>query len=338
VTVTGVTVTGGGSGNYTVTQPVGLTANLTARELTITADNQSKTYGQTLTFGSDSTQFTSSGLQNGETIDAVTLACNGGDAAAAVAGSPYPITPGAATGGTFTAGNYTIDYVPGTLTVNPAEQTITFGPLADQTFGDAPFSLTAKADSGLTVSYASSDPTVASVLGNTVTILKAGSTTLTASQAGDANHHPALPVAQALTIKPMILAPFAAWAADPAQGLTAGVNDGPLDDPDHDGIANLLEFALGGAPMVSSQAILPVLTKSTVGVWTFEYDRNDLSLPPDTTQIVEYGSDLTGWTAVTIPTSTATPVTITPGSPSDHVKVAIPNPGTKVFVRLKVTQ
>ena len=28
--------------------------------------------------------------------------------------------------------------------------------------------------------------------------------------------------------------------------------------------------------------------------------------------------------------------TITPGSPSDHVKVTLPNPGTKLFVRLKV--
>ncbi len=96
--------------------------------------------------------------------------------------------------------------------------------------------------------------------------------------------------------------PFSTWAADPAQGLTAGVNDGPNDDPDHDGIVNLMEFTLGGAPMVSGQAILPKLTKSTAGVWAFEYDRSDLSLAPATTQVVEYGDDLTGWTAVTIPT------------------------------------
>jgi hypothetical protein len=47
--------------------------------------------------------------------------------------------------------------------------------------------------------------------------------------------------------------PFSVWAADPVQGLTAGVNDGPLDDPDFDGFPNLLEFALGGEPLVSSQ-------------------------------------------------------------------------------------
>jgi hypothetical protein len=131
---------------------------------------------------------------------------------------------------------------------------------------------------------------------------------------------------------------FEAWATDPAQGLTAGVNDGPNDDPDHDGVSNLMEFVLGGAPMVSSRVILPKLTKSTAGVWVFEYDRSDLSLAPATTQVVEYGEDLTGWTAVPVPVTSNTEVAVTPGSPSDHVKVTIPVLGSKVFVRLKVTQ
>ncbi len=93
---------------------------------------------------------------------------------------------------------------------------------------------------------------------------------------------------------------YSAWAADPAQGLSLGVNDSPNDDPDHDGVSNLMEFVLGGAPMVSSQAHLPALTKAD-GAWVFEYERSDLSLAPATTQIVEYGDDLTGWTAVPIP-------------------------------------
>ena len=118
VTVTGKTLTGVAAGNYALTQPGGLTATVTPAALTVTANNQSKTYGQTVTFDSGSTLFTSSGLQHGETIGSVTLTCAGGDATAAVA--TYPITPGAATGGTFSTGNYTITYVPGTLTVNPA--------------------------------------------------------------------------------------------------------------------------------------------------------------------------------------------------------------------------
>ncbi|MCX6872983.1 MAG: DUF2341 domain-containing protein [Verrucomicrobia bacterium] len=132
--------------------------------------------------------------------------------------------------------------------------------------------------------------------------------------------------------------PYGAWAANPAQGLTAGVNAGPLGDPDRDGITNVLEFVLGGTPMVPSQTILPKLTH-TGGSWFYEYDRSDLSQPPATTQEVQYGNDLSGWTSVTIPLTGAGPVVaITPGTPSDHVKVNLPNPGTNGFVRLKVTQ
>jgi autotransporter-associated beta strand protein len=131
--------------------------------------------------------------------------------------------------------------------------------------------------------------------------------------------------------------PYAAWAADPAQGLTSGVNDGPLQDADLDGITNLLEFALGGVPMVSSQAILPVPAQDGAN-WVFEYDRSALSRPPDTTQIVEYGNDLTGWTSLTIPLASAGAVTITPGATTDHVKVVIPDLGARTFARLKVSQ
>lgn len=131
--------------------------------------------------------------------------------------------------------------------------------------------------------------------------------------------------------------PYSLWSADPAQGLTAGVNDGALADPDGDGICNLMEFALGGAPMVSSQAILPKLAKPGAN-WVFEYDRSDLALPPATTQMVEYGDNLTGWTPVTIPTTSAGNVTIAPGTPADHVSVALPDLGSNGFVRLRVSQ
>jgi alpha-galactosidase len=129
---------------------------------------------------------------------------------------------------------------------------------------------------------------------------------------------------------------FEQWASNPAQGLTSGVNDGANDDPDHDGIPNLMEFVLGGAPMVRSPSILPGLSQSPGGVWSFEYDRSDLSLPPATTQVVEYGNDLTGWTPLAIPETRAGAVTITPGSPSDHVKFTLPDLGPKIFARLKV--
>ena len=126
-TITPSAATGGTftAGNYTITYATG---NLTVSgaTLTITASAQSKNYGQTLSFGSGSTQFTTSGLQNSETIGSVTLAVSGsgGAATAPVSGSPSTITPSAATGGTFNAGNYSITYAPGNLTVGKASLTI----------------------------------------------------------------------------------------------------------------------------------------------------------------------------------------------------------------------
>jgi hypothetical protein len=110
ITTTGYTITGGQSSRYTLTQP-SFTANITAAALTITANNINKVQGNTLTGGAGSTAFTSSGLQNGETVGTVTIAYGtgaaSGDAAGTYAGQ---VTPSAATGGTFTASNYSISY------------------------------------------------------------------------------------------------------------------------------------------------------------------------------------------------------------------------------------
>lgn len=101
------------------------TLMVTPAALSVTASDQSKTYGQSIAFGAGGTAFTTTGLQNGETIGSVTLTCAGGDATAPISGSPYIITPSAATGGTFNANNYTITYNTGMLTVNPAVLTVT---------------------------------------------------------------------------------------------------------------------------------------------------------------------------------------------------------------------
>ncbi len=82
-------------------------------------------------------------------------------------------------------------------------QSITFNALSDKTYGEADFTLgEATTDKGLTVSYTAADPTVVSISGNTATILKAGGTTITASQNGDATHAAATPVQQNLVVSP----------------------------------------------------------------------------------------------------------------------------------------
>ena len=89
--------------------------------MTITANNDSKTYGTLKTFSG--TAFTETGLvtANGDTITGVTETSTGAPVSATV--GTDPIVPSAATGSGLS--NYTISYVNGTLTVNPATLTIT---------------------------------------------------------------------------------------------------------------------------------------------------------------------------------------------------------------------
>src|SRR5439155_21788943 len=107
--------------NYNISYQNG-TLTVNAATLSITANADSKTYGQTRTYGAGSTAFSSTGLQNSESIGSVTITASGGTAANASVGS-YNLTPSAATGGTFNPNNYNISYQNGTLTVSKASTT-----------------------------------------------------------------------------------------------------------------------------------------------------------------------------------------------------------------------
>ena len=99
---------GTGLGNYTISYVAGsLTVN--PATLTITANDRTKVYGQTVVFAG--TEFSATGLLNADTVTSVTLTSPGAAPTATVAGSPYAITPSAAVGTGL--GNYTITYVDG---------------------------------------------------------------------------------------------------------------------------------------------------------------------------------------------------------------------------------
>jgi len=115
VNVSGISLSNTDAGNYSFNTTAATTADITQANLTVTASDASKIYGQTPTL----TAFTTAGLMYGETVGSVTETSPGTVAAASVANSPYPITPSIATGGTFTPSNYTIGYVNGALTVLP---------------------------------------------------------------------------------------------------------------------------------------------------------------------------------------------------------------------------
>ena len=121
VSVGGLTLTGRDAANYSNTIALATVANITPAPLTVTASNAAKSYGQAPTL----IAYSASGLVNGEVIGSVTETSSGTTSGAGVTGSPYAITPGGSTGGTFSASNYTINYVNGLLTVIPASLKVT---------------------------------------------------------------------------------------------------------------------------------------------------------------------------------------------------------------------
>jgi autotransporter-associated beta strand protein len=116
-------------------------------------------------------------------------------------------------------------------------------------------------------------------------------------------------------------------------------------DNENDGLDNGLEYVLGGDPTLNDAAdIMPSGDKDGAN-YVFTYKRSDAS-KTDTTQIVQYGSDLVGWTDVTISalggSSGGATYTVDEGTPTtnpDTIVVTIPTGGaSEFFARLKVTQ
>ncbi|MGI4021240.1 MAG: MBG domain-containing protein [Janthinobacterium lividum] len=189
-----------GNNNYIATTRINQQLTINRASLTLTADDQAKSYGA----ANPALTITYSGFVNGDTNTSLTTSpVISTTATTASAVGTYPITVlGAA------SANYIINYVRGTLTVGQISQTITFASLSDKVYGDADFALAGSSTSRLPLTYTSSDPSVATVdAAGAVHILSAGTTTITASQAGNENYSGAAAVAQILTVNkaPLVL-------------------------------------------------------------------------------------------------------------------------------------
>ena len=79
-------------------------------------------------------------------------------------------------------------------------QTITFNSLSDKAYGNSDFDPSATASSGLTVSYSSSNTSVATIVAGKIHIVGVGSCTIYADQAGDDTYDVAAQVSQGLNI------------------------------------------------------------------------------------------------------------------------------------------
>ncbi len=196
-------ITGAGTTNITASQASDgfypdtsstkvLTVNKAALE--IKADNKSRFEG----LANPPLTITYTGFVLGETNTVLTTQPTI-STTATIASAPgmYPITVSGAT-----SGNYLITHTNGTLTViAKTTQTITFNQPATKTYGNAPFATGATSTNNtIPITYTSSNPAVAILSGNMITITGAGTTTITAMQAGNDGFFPAPNVARTLTV------------------------------------------------------------------------------------------------------------------------------------------
>ena len=79
-------------------------------------------------------------------------------------------------------------------------QTITFPTIPTKTYGDAPITLFATSTSDLPITYQSSNMAVATISGSTLTIVGAGTATITATQTGNCDYNAATPISQIFTV------------------------------------------------------------------------------------------------------------------------------------------
>lgn len=172
------TITATDANNCTASQNFDL--KLSQIPITVTATvSQSKVYGDNdpvLTYT------VTPSLLPGDTFSGNLTRVAGNDAGI------YPITQGTLSAGT----NYTLTYVGNNFTIVKANQTITW----NQTLGfgceaETTVILTAASNSGLPVSYTSSNSNLVSISGNSLNLLDYGLVTISASQSGNNNYNPA---------------------------------------------------------------------------------------------------------------------------------------------------
>jgi sugar lactone lactonase YvrE len=205
-TVAGNTVTLVGVGTCTIqaTQPGNsnyAAATAVNRSFTVTQASQTITFGALIDRVFGSALFTVSGTASSGlpvSFASITLTvCR-------VAGNTVTLVGvGTCTIQATQAGNTT--YLPATpvnqsYQVTQASQTITFGVLANQPYGTVPFTVTATASSGLTVSFASQTNSTCTVVGSAVTLFTVSTCTIQATQAGNTNYAAATAVNRSFTV------------------------------------------------------------------------------------------------------------------------------------------
>jgi gliding motility-associated-like protein len=188
-----ITLSGGSDNNYDLTLVNG-SLEIVKAPLTITAEDNTKVYGGV----NPDLTITYSGFvlgQDQSVLDVLPVAET--DANLDSDAGNYDIgVSGAADK------NYSFIYNKGTLNLKKADQEITFADISAGLRMTQSYNLSATASSGLDVSFEVSDPGIASLNGNILTVKKDGNLTITAKQEGDQNWDPAPAITHSIETLP----------------------------------------------------------------------------------------------------------------------------------------
>ena len=146
------------------------------------------------------------------------------------------------------------------FSAGPASQTLTFAPLANKTFGDAAFALTASSSSELPPSFTIvSGP--ATLAGATVTLTGVGAVTIRASQTGNANYTAAAPIERTFNVAEFVKSPQTITFA-PVTGKSFGDPTFTLSASASSGLP--LAFTLVSGPATLSGSSLTITGAGTI--------------------------------------------------------------------------
>ena len=197
--VTTLTVSQAGDSNYSAAPSVTQVLTVTAEAPVVGSVTINGTVGSVLSANVNATNSpTSYAVASGTLPTGLSLNATSG----VISGTPTKTTTGSSVvvvRATNTSGNGT-----GKITFNIAKGSQTISGVAStvsKNVGAAAYSLNASVTSNLTLSYASSNTSVATVATNgTVTVKAAGTTTLTVKQAGNANYNAASSAVQVVSV------------------------------------------------------------------------------------------------------------------------------------------
>lgn len=299
-----------GNGNYNAATPVQQSFNISNTVATVTLSDTTATYDGSAKSITATTN--PAGLSVNITYD--------GSATAPTDAGSYAVVA------TISDATYS-GSASGTFTIAKADQTIEFVGPTDRGFSTMPITLIANATSSLPVSFtAVSGP--ASLDGNTLTLLGAGTVVLQATQSGNANYNAAQPVTRSFIVG----GSFETWQLENFTGteLFDSAVSGPNAIYSADGLTNLMRYALGLPAKTPISSGLPQVAKTETD-WTFTYTRP--SAITDVTYEVQTSTDLVSWSTV------ATHEQVTSQGGTDTWRASVTGSSAPaVFFRLKVVR